>query len=334
MKRNEGGALMRVLLMATVLVSLSACAAWAEGDTPVGYRVEGSEVVFEFDAAEYESVSRGDTGDRIPTGQVLLSSSSTVAVAGEFNGWSTDAWVMACWKPGAYELRRPLAEFADRPYWAFKFVIDGNLWVEPPASAPNVVPTGLGNDSHNLVLVASEPPPLPAPIESALLESLLLPAEALSGPCALKPLDSAVGAAPIPVASNPMITGDRRVVGFVSVFVMPPTAEEEASWETEAANEEPGEFTKRVEQLMEQRTANVRAALVAVYQGATGAETGVFALEFIEPISPERQAELAVEGPGGAVLTTEHVAAALWTDDRDASCLDDLRSHVEEALAE
>jgi len=343
-----------------IAIVLTAAAVGDADYEPFGYRIEGDTVVFRFDHLRYESVSRGDTGRRMLMEQVMPDDGSVVAVAGEFNGWSTDAWVMECMEPGVYELRRPLADFGGAGQWAFKFVIDGILWVEPPRAAPNAVPTGFSNLSYNLLLVVDGPetgrasaeaastevsPEAPAPsagqapslekVESPLLQALIPSEDALGGVCAPKRIDAALGATPIPVDSNPMITADRRVVGFISVFVMPPTVEEEAQWETEALNESPGGFMTRVEELMAERTANVRAALVAIYESAsTGSETGVFALEFTEALSPERQEALAVEGSGGAVITSDHVAAAVWTDDRDPGCIEIVRAHVEAALAD
>jgi hypothetical protein len=264
-------------------------------------------------------------------------------VAGEFNGWSTDAWMMELVEPGVYELRRPLEEFGGQGAWGFKFVIDGMLWVEPPASAPNIVPTGLGGDSFNLVLWPEGPPPVEvdvdapklAHIDSPLLERLTLPESQLPENCSLKPLDHAVGAMPIPVDSNPMITSDRRVIGFVSVFVMPPTPEEEAVWEAETSTLAPGAVMKRIEELMAERTSTVRAAYVAIYEtSARGPETGVFALEFAEPLTPSRREALSVEGPSGVVLAGEWVAAAVWTDYPTHACLDAVRAHVESVLGE
>ena len=322
-----------------------------------GYQVGDGEVVFTFDPSLFEFGSRGDTGARVTLSDFTPGDDTVVAVAGDFNGWSTDQWAMERTDAGTYELRRPLEEFTGRGSWTFKFVIDGSLWVEPPESAANAVPTGLGNDSFNLLLVLSEPDPdkrpeegrEPAPtggrgarggmelpeialVDSPLLERLTTPESQLEGVCALKPVESAMGA-PIPVSSNPMITADRRVIGFVSVFVMPPTPEEEAEWEEEAATVDPGSFMKRMEELMAERTASVTAAYVAIYESAPGgAETGVFALEFGEPLSAERREALAVEGPGGAVVVGELAAAAVWTDDRNASCLKAVRAHVESVV--
>ncbi|MEA3408924.1 MAG: hypothetical protein U9Q95_01095, partial [Candidatus Eisenbacteria bacterium] len=174
-----------------------------------------------------------------------------------------------------------------------------------------------------------------AQIDSPLLERLTLPELQLGEGCVLKPIEHAVGATPIPVDSNPMITSDRRVIGFVSIFVMPPTPEEEALWEAKVAKIPPEEIRERIEELMAERTSSVRAAYIAIYESsASGPETGVFALEFMEPLTPERRETLSVEGPGGAVVASEHVAAAVWTDGPHGTCMEAARAHVESVLGE
>ena len=333
----------------------------------VGYRIDGEEVIFTFDRTQYEFAARGDNGQRVAMAGIPLAESAGVAVAGEFNGWSTDAWMMELVEPGVYELHRPLSHFREYGSWAFKFVIDGMLWAEPSSSMPNIVPTGLGYNSFNLVLVLAEPeagklpvsgrkpalgghgtpgrfaspgsrtrvPPELVHVDSPLLDRLTLPGSQLPQGCALKPLDHIVGATPLPVDSNPMITSDRRVIGFVSVFVMPPTPEEEAAWEAETSMMAPGVVMERIEELMMERTSTVRAAYVAIYESSEhGAETGVFALEFAEPLSAERREALSAEGPGGVVRASEWVAAAVWTDDPAHACLDAVRAHVESVLGE
>jgi len=316
---------------------------------PLGYRLEDEEVVFAFDRSQHEFATRGDSGARVAMADIELSERSGVAVAGEFNDWSTDAWMMALLEPGVYELRRPLEQLKGRGVWRFKFVIDGMLWVEPPSSAPNIEPTGLGNDSFNLLLWPDGPPPpgdhappageayTPqlAHIGSPLLERLTLLGSKLPEGYGLKPVDHAMGATPIPVDSNPMITSDRRVIGFVSVFVMPPTPEEEAAWEAEMSAAAPDGAMKRIEELMAERTSTVRAAYVAIYESfERGRETGVFALEFAEPLTPEERKALSVEGPRGVVLAGEWVAAVVWTDDSGRECFDTVRAHVESVLGE
>jgi hypothetical protein len=182
---------------------------------------------------------------------------------------------------------------------------------------------------------ARVPEPELAHVDSPLLESLTLSGSQLPEGCALKPVDEAMGAAPIPVDSNPMITSDHRVISFISVFVMPPTPEEEAAWEAEASMLGPDAVMKRIEVLMAERTSTVRAAYVAVYESSeSGREMGVFALEFAEPLSPERREALAIDGPGGAVVAGEWVAAAVWSADPGRTCIDAVRAHVESVLGE
>jgi len=332
----------------------------------VGYRIDGEEVVFTFDRGQYEFAARSDNGQYVAMAGIPLGELAGVAVAGEFNGWSTDAWVMEFVEPGIYKLRRPLEQFREYSSWAFKFVIDGMLWAEPSSSVPNIVPTGLGFNNFNLLLVVAEPaagelpvsgrkptpgghvtPGAPASpgsrarmpelvhIDSPLLDRLTLPGSQLPEGCALMPLDHMIGAAPIPVDSNPMITSDRRVIGFVSLFVMPPTPEEEAAWEAEMSMMGPDAEMKRFEELIAERTSTVRAAYVAIYESLEhGAETGVFALEFAEPLSLARREALSTEGAWGVVQASEWVAASVWTDDPVHACLDAVRVYVEEVLGE
>jgi hypothetical protein len=332
----------------------------------IGCSVRDSDVVFTFERALYERATRGDTGETVPLSSASFDESSDVAVAGEFNDWSRSAWKMTPLKSGVYSLTVPLSKFEGRDSWLFKFVIDGIYWVEPPANASNAVPTGFGNNSFNLVLQLTEPEqnmaghlqrepaacstspgkagtstgrPSQEPVydlaESPLLERLSLPDSEMREGWRFKPIDSAVGAAPIPLVANPMITSDERVIAFVSVFVMPPTPEEEARWEEEMAGVAPEAMEQRIADMMAERTRIAGAAYVGVYEtSAGGPETGVFALEFNEPLSKERRDELRVSGPGGAVIAGEWAAAAVWTDDRDSSCLEVVQAHVESVLGE
>lgn len=76
-----------------------------EMDREYGYRLEGDEIVFELDLADCEVITRAD-GRCVERDDVSVES---VAVAGEFDGWSTAAWPMQMIDVGIYELRRPKA---------------------------------------------------------------------------------------------------------------------------------------------------------------------------------------------------------------------------------
>jgi hypothetical protein len=171
-------------------------------------------------------------------------------------------------------------------------------------------------------------------VDSPLLERLNLPESHFREGWGLKPVEKS-GGAPFPVPANPMITSDRRVIGFISVFVVPPTREEELAWEKEARDLPEDAGTDLMADLISRRMPSARAAYVAIYESAPdGPETGVFALEFSEPLTEERREAIAVDGPGGAVLTSEWVAAAVWSDDPDRSCMDAVRAHVGDVLGQ
>jgi pullulanase len=125
-----------------------------------GYLLSDLFVVFIMDEAVYGA--RLGAGDR-------------VAVAGNFNGWDSSGgngrWLLkrsadtARWELSVPRsaLRTPPGE----PDILFKFVVNGNRWLPPPASAPNATPDGRGNSnlrlaptmrgSHELRIYTEEP---------------------------------------------------------------------------------------------------------------------------------------------------------------------------------
>ena len=121
---------------------------WLPGSGRVfGYSVEKDEVVFRFSPEDYEVATRHEDGQPADLGAMAI---ENVAVAGEFNDWSRDAWMMERVGDGVYELRRPLDDFAGQPEWQFKFVVNGEYWVEPLPGAENLVTTQEG--IRNLLL--------------------------------------------------------------------------------------------------------------------------------------------------------------------------------------
>jgi hypothetical protein len=227
---------------------------------------------------------------------------------------------------GAYELRRPKADFAARPQWVFKFVANGTDWVEPPRGSANVSPVGENSPNYNLVLYSDE--------GMSVLERLALPDSELGDRCGLKPFSHAHGASMIPMSSNPMITTDRDVIGLLTTFVMPPTAEEEAAYEEEMSRLSPERARERFQEIMRERAANVNTAYAVVYESsADGAETGMYALLLGNPIPEEMRAQLEREGPSGFLVFRGRVAVMVWADGRDTSCLEPLRAHVEDVLS-
>ena len=123
------------------------------GPRVVGYTLTGDRVVFAFRAADYESVSTGTGGDWMPMTDLRI---HRVAVAGEFNRWSTDAWPMA--RAGEWWIAsHAITELESTRALQFKFVVNGRYWAEPPADAANRATVTDGGRNANLVLQVDRP---------------------------------------------------------------------------------------------------------------------------------------------------------------------------------
>lgn len=111
-----------------------------------GYRIAAQTLVFTFDPAQYG---------------IELNPGDRVAVAGNFNHWDGSGgkgqWMLERQPNGTYELavtadglRKP----DDAPEFLFKYVINGNRWMNPPDSAVNVLVDEYNN--RNLVIDTTE----------------------------------------------------------------------------------------------------------------------------------------------------------------------------------
>jgi hypothetical protein len=111
---------------------------------PFGYRLVGTDVVFEFNAAALTSASI-----------------ARLTIAGAFNAWDPAAagCAMDAVGQGRFELRKPLAEFHARKRWPFKFVADGKTWYGAPPEAPNREVVIGDPASYNILLLNPQAPP-------------------------------------------------------------------------------------------------------------------------------------------------------------------------------
>lgn len=98
----------------------------------LGYRIEGEEVVFEFDLHEFDQADNGV--EQMDFKDLDI---KNVAVSGEFNNWSKSGWTMHKVSENIYQLRKNLKDFEDKLEWEYKFIINEAFWVEPPNDAPN-----------------------------------------------------------------------------------------------------------------------------------------------------------------------------------------------------
>ena len=149
---------MRTLMVITLAIALLGCAhhppqapespagAMVQG---VGYSQVGDIVTLEFDPTRFENATHDFTGGWKHLSMLTI---TTVDAAGEFNGWSKSAWPME--RAGTrWVLRKPRAEFGTATTYQFKYVINGEWWVEPPRNAANQQGTGFVNNASNLVLI-------------------------------------------------------------------------------------------------------------------------------------------------------------------------------------
>lgn len=112
------------ILCVISFLSLSLC---AQSKTRLGYRIQGEELIFVFNVEDYGNI----TDNNIPVRQVF--------VAGEFNNWSPNSWLMQKKPSGTYELSKPLSDFTEDFDWEFKFVVNGEHWAEPTEEFENII---------------------------------------------------------------------------------------------------------------------------------------------------------------------------------------------------
>lgn len=142
----------------------------------------------------------------------------------------------------------------------------------------------------------------------AVLSSLTLPDAEQAAECHLKSLSS--GGTVAPVETNPTLTSDQDLARFVSSFLV---------------TSGDGTYVEGV-------AAGVDKAYVALYEGEkAGAETGVYAVLFDEPIGGELRSVL---DSNPLVFHKGQLAAIVWTEsDACRPCYERVRTHVGRVMA-
>lgn len=120
------------------------------------YRIEGEEVIFEFDIRAYQKAIKDGSGDDIDFADLEI---EEVALTGNFNNWSRKGWSMKKTGEYTYELRKNLADFNDAFTWEFKYLINGKYFAEPDKSFQpgTVYRNNFLEDVYNLKLYTVEP---------------------------------------------------------------------------------------------------------------------------------------------------------------------------------
>ncbi|MCB9294124.1 MAG: hypothetical protein H6559_13540 [Lewinellaceae bacterium] len=124
--------LFKILILS--IISATLAGAQPEEEPYRGYFFEGDEVVFEFDLRYFEEATQHHTGERVDFDDLDI---YEVAVAGDFNNWSRKKWKMKKVGPQRYQLRKKITDFDDAIQWAYKFVVNGKYWAEPPEDIRN-----------------------------------------------------------------------------------------------------------------------------------------------------------------------------------------------------
>lgn len=128
----------KIIQHITLLFILSVSTSiFAQEKITQGYRIDGNDVVFTFDKRDYKEVTHGETQNRksIRNRDFVI---ENVAVAGQFNDWAKDKWIMTKLDENRYEFRKKIADFTDEFSWEFKFVINENYWAEPEGEISNL----------------------------------------------------------------------------------------------------------------------------------------------------------------------------------------------------
>jgi hypothetical protein len=119
----------------------------------MGVRVRADSVVFRFIPSHYRMVVHGQTARWTRLRDVVV---REVTVAGAWNQWSAEAWPLH--RVGRiWELRCPLTAVADHDTVAFKYVVNGIYWVQPPPDCVNQINAGIGDTTMNMFLVRPRP---------------------------------------------------------------------------------------------------------------------------------------------------------------------------------
>ncbi|MCE9626970.1 MAG: isoamylase early set domain-containing protein [Candidatus Eisenbacteria bacterium] len=139
---------LRCLAALLVVSSLTSCAGgWKNGVPPQGLAEGSAAVAAPAKAAKTAAAAPQATADGMTF--KYSGAANTVALAGEFNAWSTSADPLAKGSDGVWAITKKLAPGR----YAYKFVIDGGTWKDDP-SAKESVDDGFGGKNSIAVVGA------------------------------------------------------------------------------------------------------------------------------------------------------------------------------------
>jgi hypothetical protein len=117
----------------------------------IGYRIDNDYVIFSFIPSQFKETTDGMTGWRKNISKEKI---KQVYVAGNFNNWDPKNRLFLMQENGnSYELKIPINTFAKNVINEFKFVINGEKWVEPITEMVNKTQSGNWVGNNNLMLI-------------------------------------------------------------------------------------------------------------------------------------------------------------------------------------
>lgn len=140
-----------------IVLFLLTAVVYSQTPTAKGYRIEGDEIIFNFNVNDYKKASN-DYGYEYDFDDLDIKS---VVLSGEFNNWSKEGWRLSRIANNQYELRKKLSDFSHDYLWEFKFVINHEYWAEPSKNTTNVQfvkhDYGFYKDTYNLSFYTIQP---------------------------------------------------------------------------------------------------------------------------------------------------------------------------------
>ncbi len=124
----------------------------------LGYYIENDSIHFKFDIRDYSFFT---VDQKNKTKKINPIDIEKVALAGEFNNWSKNDWILKKINKYIYKLAKHINDFSNESSWEFKYIINEKYWAEPENSYLNTVPAydkfGFYLDSYNLKFYSAFP---------------------------------------------------------------------------------------------------------------------------------------------------------------------------------
>lgn len=120
------------------------------------YFFEGDDVVFEFDSRVYAKADAEGKLEKLDFADLKI---YEVVISGNFNDWSAEGWRMKKLNRHKFQLRKPIEQFDDPFTWEFKFLVNGEYWIEPlpGANRQKILSNDFWEETFNLTFNKVEP---------------------------------------------------------------------------------------------------------------------------------------------------------------------------------